>query len=440
MLLLKRMQEAQSAVIHQFAANRAESAAAYRFFNNDKITMDALESALIDPLRPQVSGKHVLCIQDTTEINYSSHSGRLKASDSHLGPVTRKDEVGFFLHPSLVLEASTGLALGFSDVHIWNRSWEQGDKHERDYASLPLEEKESYRWLKSAQASSEVLSDAKQVTHIADREGDIYQLFSRFRGADLLIRAQTHRRTSQGLLSEYLKELPVSGSVSLKIRGNNGRKKRKASLSIRFSPVRLLRPQNKRKEAAAYVDLHVIEVLEEPGSVPKGEEAIHWCLLTTHSVSTLEEALELIGYYKMRWQIEQLFRLLKTESIDLEAAQLERGEALKKLCVFGLHVALVQLQLVTEREGEAGASASLVWSAEAEAFMRMLQGKLEGKTQKQQCAHKKGTLAWSAWIIARLGGWKGYSSQSPPGPITMRRGIERFMAQFAGWQLAMGNL
>ena len=63
----------------------------------------------------------------------------------------------------------------------WNRSWEQGDKHERDYASLPLEEKESYRWLK-AQASSEVLSDAKQVTHIADREGDIYQLFSRFRG------------------------------------------------------------------------------------------------------------------------------------------------------------------------------------------------------------------------------------------------------------------
>ena len=140
----------------------------------------------------------------------------------------------------------------------------------------------------------------------------------------------------------------------------------------------------------------------------------------------------------MRWQIEQLFRLLKTESIDLEAAQLERGEALKTLCI-RFHVALVQLQTGSPMRA-AGASASLVWSAEAEAFMRMLQGKLEGKTQKQQCAHKKGTLAWSAWIIARLGGWKGYSSQSPPGPITMRRGIERFMAQFAGWQLAMGNL
>jgi len=433
------MSMAQSAVIHRFAPTHREAIAAYRFFNNAKVSMEALQSALLDPVVPQVAGKHVLCIQDTTEINYSSHSGRLRASDPELGPITHQYDVGFFLHPSLVLDAESGLALGFADVQVWNRRWDQPDRHERNYPKQPLEEKESYRWLAAAEVAQERLSQAARVTHIADREADIYQLFSRFTGGDLLIRAQTNRRTAEGLLSDYLEKLAVSGEVTLPIRGNNGRKKRKAQLQIRFSAVRLLRPKNNRKGEAPWVDLHVVEVLEKADSVPAGEEAIHWCLLTTHTVNTLEEALQIVGYYKARWQIEQLFRLLKTEGLELEAAQLESGAALKKLCLLSLHVALVQLQLVTARDGDAPGKASLVWTPAAETFMRVLQVQLEGKTKKQQCEHEVGTLAWTSWIIGRLGGWKGYTSQSPPGPITMRRGLERFMSQFAGWQLAQGN-
>ena len=402
--------------------------------------MDALQSALVDPIQPHVAGKHVLCIQDTTEINYSSHSGRLKAHDTELGPVTQKYEVGFFLHPSLVLDADSGLALGFADVRLWNRPWGQADKHARDYSKLPLEQKESYRWLEAAEASRASLQQAARVTHIADRKGDIYQLFSRFTGGDLLIRAKTNRRTAEGLLADTLQKLAVSGEVRLKVRGNNGRKKRRARLEIRFSAVRLLRPKNNRKGEAPWVDLHVVEVLEHRESVPSGEEPIHWCLLTTHPVTKLEEALTIVGYYKARWQIEQLFRLLKTEGLQLEAAQLESGGALKRLCIFSLQVALVQLQLVSARDGTTPGNASLVWTPAAETFMGILQGQLEGRTKKQQCEHEVGTLAWTAWIIARLGGWKGYTSQSPPGPITMRRGLEHFMSQFAGWQLAQSNL
>ena len=152
------------------------------------------------------------------------------------------------------------------------------------------------------------------------------------------------------------------------------------------------------------------------------------------------QALVIVGYYKARWQVEQLFRLLKAESLEIEAAQLEHGAALKKLCILSLQVALVQLQLVMAREGHPRLEASLVWAPTAILFLGVLQKQLEGATKKQQCPHEGGTLAWTAWIIGRLGGWKGYASQSPPGPITMRRGLERFMSQFAGWQLAQGNL
>ena len=97
---------------------------------------------------------------------------------------------------------------------------------------------------------------------------------------------------------------------------------------------------------------------------------------------------------------------------------------------------MVLLQLVTEREGAYGAPASLVFTASEEEVLRMLQRRYEGKTAKQQCRHAVGTLAWAAWVLGRLGGWKGYARASPPGPITMRRGLDRFMSQYAGWLLA----
>lgn len=436
------MMTAQTAVIHRFCTTHSEMMAAYRFFNNDTITMEALQAALVDPTSPQVEGQHVLCIQDTTEVNYTAHSGRLKASDTELGPLSNERDVGFFLHPSLVLEAASGFALGFADVHLWNRSWDKLDKHERDYQRLPIEEKESYRWIEAAKQAKLTLHKAKQVTLIADREADIYQLFSRLADAQLhlLIRSRGERRIrvdgAEGLLSEHLSGLDWAGEMTIKIRGNNGRKKRRARLQVRFARVELLRPARLKQEPVAAVGVYAIEVVESSESVPQGEEPIRWCLYTTHRVETLAEALVVVGYYCRRWQIEQLFRLLKSESLEVESSQLASGSALKRLCMLSLQVALVQLQLVTERAGEAGVQASLVFSRSAVVFLGVLQSQLEGKTAKQQCHHLAGSLAWASWVIGRLGGWKGYASQSPPGPITMRRGLERFMREFSGWQLA----
>ena len=433
---------AQTAVIHRFCSDHSQMIAAYRFFKNDKLAMEALQAALVDPIAPQVEGKHVLCIQDTTEINYNAHSGRLKARDPDLGPVNNDRDVGFFLHPSLVLDANSGFALGFADVHLWNRSWDKLDKHQRDYKRLPIEQKESFRWIEAAQQAKRHLKQAAQVTLIADREADIYQLFSRLADAQmqLLIRSRGERRIgvdgAEDLLSEHLAGLDWAGEIQIKIRGTNRRKKRRARLGLRYTRVDLLRPAPLKDEPVESVRVYAVEVVERSETVPSTEEPIRWCLLTTHSIATLSDALEMVGYYCRRWQIEQLFRLLKSESLEVESSQLARGSSLKKLCLMSLHVALVQLQLVTERAGGAAVEASLVFSGSAAVFLRVLQTQLEGKTKKQQCRHAVGSLAWASWVIGRLGGWKGYASQSPPGPITMRRGLERFMRQFSGWHLA----
>ena len=440
-LLLSQIRHAQSAVVHQFAPTHKEAIAAYRFLNNPRITMDALHAALVDPVCPEVKGRHVLCIQDTTEINYTAHTGRLRAADQELGPITYDKDTGFFLHPSLVLDADSGLALGFGDVQIWNRSGQKQDRHERKYKRLPIEEKESYRWIKAAQQSAKQLSQAERVTLVADQEADIYSFLSRLTGVDVLVRTRGARRIEQqpGTVLALLEQQPVAGKVEVRIRGNNGRKKRKAQLEVRYCAVRVLRSESASKSDAPWLDLYAVQAIEVPESVPSGEDPIHWCLLTSHEVKTLDQALQIIGYYKARWHIEQLFRLLKKESLALEAAQLTSGSALKKLCMFSLQVALVQLQLVGARDGAGQEKASLTWSEQALGLMLLMQGQLEGNTKKLQCPHPVGTLAWTSWIIARLGGWKGYNSQSPPGPITMKRGLERFASQFAGWQLAINN-
>ncbi len=437
------MTEHQTAILQQCTHSRAEVVAASRFFNNQRVTTNALIEALVEKTKPLAAQRHVLSIQDTSEINYNAHAGRLKASDRELGPITNGRDVGFFLHPTLVLDAQTGFALGYADVYLWNRRWDQPTKHERAYKSLPLEQKESYRWIAASLRTKTALAQAAHRTIIADREGDIFEEFATVpdQKTDVLIRSRCDRRieteTGSGLLYEYVAALPLQGRFDLTVKQRPGRRARRASLEVRFGAVALQKPKTglHRASVPQQVELWAIEIRESSETVPKGEQAILWRLLTTHRVERFEQALSIAQWYSWRWWIEQLFRLLKKEGLSLESSQLQTGSALKKLCVLSLDVALFLLQLVTERDGAYGAPASLVFTRSEAVFLRVLQCRYEGKTAKQRCGHAEGSLAWSAWVIGRLGGWKGYGRASPPGPTTMRRGLDRFMSQYAGWLL-----
>jgi len=447
------MTEHQSAVPHRFAQTRSEIVATSRFYNNPRVTTEALIQALLTHTQPAIAGRHVLVPQDTTELNFSRHAGRLKHADEDLGPITKRREVGFFLHPSLAIDATTGFALGYGDLEIWNRRWDQPDKHERDYQNQPIEEKESYRWIETCTRTKAVFAAAQRVTFIQDREGDIYDSFVRTPDArtDLLVRARTDRRIvaaedvgAQGAVSEaptrllyaYLAGLRCQGMCTLEVKATPKRRARQARLEVRFARVHLLKPRRASADMADSVALWAVELCESAETVPEGDEPIVWRLLTTHVVETLSDALRMAKWYSWRWWIEQLFRLLKRKGLRVESSQLETGAGLKKLTVLSLSVALGVLQLVSERDGGYGAPASILFTAEEEALLRVLQGRLEGKTKQQQCSHGQGTLAWAAWVIGRLGGWKGYARESPPGPITMRRGLDRFLSQYEGWILA----
>ncbi len=157
--------------------------------------------------------------------------------------------------------------------------------------------------------------------------------------------------------------------------------------------------------------------------------------MTTHEVESAEDAWRIVGWYRQRWHIEQVFRTLKRQGLNIESSQLTSAEALMNLAAMALVAAIRIMQLVFARDGRLKRPASDVLAPEFHPFARTLLHRLEGKTRKQKNPHREGTLAWLAWIIARLGGWNGYKSERPPGPITMHNGWQQFQAMQQGWSL-----
>ena len=437
------MDEKGTAILNRLSSDRAEQVACSRFFGNASVRSAGLISESVARCGRVASGKHVLCIADTTELNYQSHAGRLDKTDQDLGPVGNDHDIGFFLHPTLAVDAESEFPLGFSSIYCWNRSFDKLDKHERNYKRLPIEEKESYRWIVSSQESQQHLADATQITIIADREGDIYEEFAMVpdERTHLLIRSKSDRLLydEEANLFAYLSSQPVAGTYSIKLKGDKRikRKSGKALIEVRYTKVKIKCPQNSASKSRLpdFVELYVVEAQEHPSTVSLKEKPIGWRLLTTHVVENFSVACQMIKWYSLRWLIEQLFRTLKSEGLEIEASQLEKGSALKKLAIMALQVALKIMQLVQERDGKAGVDAGVVFGNNEIELLEKVCKRYEGKTKKQKNPYQKKSLAWAAWTIARIGGWKGYQSESPPGPVTMKRGLQDFHIMMIGWGL-----
>lgn len=424
--------------IRQLTHSDSEAKAMYRFLQNDNVSEDAIIRNMSSNCVSCVGNKSVLCIQDTTEINLYNHKNRIKKDDSIGITQASKGGLGFFIHPSFIVDSQTLMPYGFSDVKVWNRGYvaERKTKNHK-YHLIPIEEKESYRWLESSLKTKKVLDKASEIIILQDREGDIYDQFCLIPDArtHLLIRAKSNRKLQgKQKLFEYLSAQPLQGNYTVKLEGDKRKniEKRIASLEVRYSEVVVQSNKYKNKNLPENVTLYAIEAKEVGANI---ENPIHWRLLTTKTVETLEQALLCIEWYTCRWVIEEVFRILKKGGFNIEASELSRGKAIRKLCLMMLEtiIKLFIMKIAYDTEEETNPR-SCFSQQEIECLEAQIE-QLEGNTQKLKNPYTASDLKRYIWVIARLGGWKGYRKQRKPGIRTFWIGLQKFYAIRQGWVL-----
>jgi len=422
-----------------------------RFLHNEAVTCDVMLGAAARRTAEAAGGRHVLAIQDTTELNFSAHTG----SKRGFGVVGNGRDIGLFLHPVIVVDAGdgdprqvghAGGILGLTDANIYSRKKAPpgGRKSRERRRKIPrrIEAKESGRWVRGLCEADRRLGDAAMVTVISDCESDIYEIFAAPRSAHvhLLVRAEHNRRLSDGgKLFAAMAALPHVDGQEIVISAKDGRPTGKARTRVNWQEIEAPRPRVgfEVERLPPTVKLHAVRVEEiDP---PAGVKPIVWLLLTTHPVNSLEDALRIVGWYRARWTIEQVFRVMKSQGFDVEDSQIETPEAMAKLALAVLIAALRTMQLVNARSGTTGQRLADAMDEAVEPLVEILTQKLEGKTRtlKLKNPHPKGSLARLAWVVGRLGGWDGYVGRGykPPGPITMARGLLRFDAIREGWEI-----
>lgn len=384
----------------------------------------------------RVAGREIIVVQDTSELAL----GGRRARANGYGPVGKGGGVrGLLLHAALALDAGDGALLGLVDAQVWNR--DKGVATPR--RSRATADKESQRWLSVTAQASAVLSTARSITVISDRESDIYEHFARRpANVELIVRASWNRKIdlqsgASAQLFGFVDSLPEATRFSGRIPAAPGRKERTAELALRFSPVRLCRPHpSPAPDLPDMIRLTVVDVREVSSS--HDGEPIHWRLLTTHVLTSTDQARRIVDLYRKRWTIEEFFRTLKSAGFDIEDADIGEPEVMIKFVAAAAVAAVTIMQLVRARDGTTEEKLAAAFEPGDQSVLEALSSQLEGATAKQKNPHPKGTLAFAAWVIARLGGWTAYYGK--PGPKVMRLGLEDFRRIKYGTTLRLPNV
>jgi len=337
------------------------------------------------------------------------------------------------LHSALVLDASCR-GLGAVRAYITEAMDEESKALRRkDNWKTPFEEKERYKWYSVAEEAIGNCPGAARYTMLGDRESDIFDVYARARSKkwDFVSRVSADRRVKDGdkpTLFPTLAEWPAQHSYALQLPVTDKRSAHQSTLDLKFGPVQVLRPAgHPDKNLPESLPLFAVEVKERGSTVVGNEKPVHWVLITSHEVKTIEEAMQIVRWYVERWTIEQTFRTLKSEGLDIENSEVHTFEALANLATFALMAATQVMQLVKARDGQTGQTIQEAFTSQEIECIHQLNAPLEGKTDKLKNPYPKNSLAFAAWVIARLGGWSGYvKAQRPPGPITMLNGMVRF--------------
>jgi hypothetical protein len=482
------IKEYQTVKIRQFSEGHSSEIGNYRLLSNNSLTENYLYSDIYSRCGIVSENKEVLVLSDSTDFDYSKQFRRIKPN-SGLGYIGNGSGLGYNAHVSLVVDATNESIYGLSDIYLWHRvakkspfrlltearteynilkkkqlsgflspieekRYEElstfsieidGQKYSTIY-QLPFEYRESYRWLQGIRNSDSVLSNVNKVTYVQDREGDMYDTFVNLPTLDahLLIRSRSNRPilTADGKkhhIHDYRHELTELGKHDILVRDRDTGIERTARIGIKSATVSLLRGSLNAQYEQAYpnsVTVNVVYAEEVATSVPADKEPIFWCLITTHEVTTLEQVIKITYWYSMRWIIEIFFRLLKKSGFQLEASELETGYALRKLGILTMEAAIQALQLKQARTGDETLGIDTIFTEQEVECLESILPEWEGNTDKQKNPFPSHSLPWATWIIARLGGWKGYKNNRPPGVLCLRNGLLKFKNIYYGFKIA----
>jgi uncharacterized protein DUF4338/transposase-like protein/transposase Tn5 family protein len=314
--------------IPEACGSKARTLGAYRFFQNPKVTLDVVLTPHTEATIERMKGHRVVLVpQDTTTLDYSAHP----LTDG-LGPTNTQGDhaIGLLLHDTLAF-TEEGTPLGILDAQCWARDpQEQGKRYRRK--ELPIEQKESMKWLRSFRKAAQVqrLCPETMLVVMGDREADIYELFLETTrapaGPQLLVRAEKtrNRQVDQASLWDRLAQQRAAGSLKLHLPRRGVRTARDAWVQVRFAPVTLTPP--KHCGSAPAIAVWAVYVTERAS--PAVQEPLEWMLLTTVAVTSFAEAQQRVEWYTGRWGIEVYHRTLKS-GCRIEDRQLETAERLE---------------------------------------------------------------------------------------------------------------
>ena len=412
-----------TANIPQACHSRAKTKAAYRFLDHQETTMQTLLASHYQATEERVARESiVLAVQDTTSLNYTAHAATIG-----LGPIgaAAKGTQGLQLHNTLAFNVA-GTPLGFLDVQCWARDPAETGQKEQRRRQLPIEERESGKWLKSYRALAAVQARLNHTTvvTVGDREADLYDFFREAtrdpKGPKLLVRAAHNRQLQdeQGRLWETLAAQPASGSQVLAVPRSGQRPARTARLAIRFAAVSLLptsRHTNRAKDAPA---IPVWAILAQEEEAPAKVAPLEWMLVTTLPVESFAQASEKLLWYARRWSIEVLHRTLKS-GCRIEQRQLGQADRLEACLAIDLVVAW-RIYHLSKLGREVPDAPCTLYFEEAEWQALMV---FTDRNPVPPC--KPPTMREATHRVAGLGGFLGRKGDGEPGTQTLWLGLQR---------------
>jgi Transposase DNA-binding len=437
--LLVQMAGAMGESIPLACQDWANTKAAYRFLSNDRVSEAEILAGHFHSTRSRVAAADglILVLQDTTEFSYQrarpERIGAITTAPSRReanGRLRMHTVCGLLMHASLAV-TTEGLPLGLAAIKFWTRAKFKGTnalKRRINPTRVPIERKESVRWLENMRQATALLGDPTRLVHIGDRENDIYEFFCAAQAADthFLVRTCVDRLAGDGrhTIADEMGEVAVQGLHRVKVAGEDG-KASQASVELRYRRIHVRPPIGKQKRYPA-LDLTVIHAQER--CKPEGRAAIDWKLITDLPVQSPEEAIEKLGWYARRWQIELFHKILKS-GCQAEEARLRTAERLVNLLALFCILSWRLFWLTMLNRAAPDASPRLALTEGEICLLDRMAGRPSNRSPPT-------TLSSYLTQIARLGGYLARASDPPPGNTVMWRGWSRLMDIKLGAALA----